>query len=386
MKKVIFISALAIAAAVSCTKSDIVDTKFDEAISFESYIGRDAMTKASVITTGNVGQVYVYGYYTGAANWDGSMTANLWSPLALGVTDAGVGQIADKDKKYWTSADDKYTFLAYAPAPVASTDETPGNGLTVAVDPTNGPTLTYNVPNTLEDQIDLLYATPQINRTKNTWGTTTNLNGVVALGMNHALSRVTVKAKDAETTDLFKFDVKEITLSGNFYTSGNIVLGDGVWSEKDGEENKTTYVFHRNATLNDDGTVKAYVAYDKDHPTELPSDAHKNYADTDNYLMMIPTDADATLTVKYTTIYEGSESKLITKTFTVANEFVQGKAYAIQLDFNNDATAITFTVSVAEWAEVAADDDTNNETEIPGGNPVNGSGWNDVTNNNQQGA
>ena len=38
MKKVIFISALAIAAAASCTKSDIVDTKFNEAISFESYI------------------------------------------------------------------------------------------------------------------------------------------------------------------------------------------------------------------------------------------------------------------------------------------------------------------------------------------------------------
>ena len=52
MKKTIFISVLALAAAISCTKSDIVDTKFEnEAIGFETYLGRDAQTKASETTT-----------------------------------------------------------------------------------------------------------------------------------------------------------------------------------------------------------------------------------------------------------------------------------------------------------------------------------------------
>jgi hypothetical protein len=67
MKKVIFISALAIAAAVSCTKSDIVDTKFgNDVIGFESYVGRDAQTKASVetATTLQATGFGVYGFYT----------------------------------------------------------------------------------------------------------------------------------------------------------------------------------------------------------------------------------------------------------------------------------------------------------------------------------
>ena len=363
MKKVIFISALAIAAAVSCTKSDIVDTKFDEEISFQSYLGRTAQTKAEEITTANVGHVYVYGYYTGAQDWDGAMTANLWNPMDLTVATDGKGTVTEK--KYWANADDKYTFLAYAPAAETPAEgTTPTNPLTVAVTE-NGPTLTYKVPTDIPSQIDLLYATPQVNRTKDTWGENKNLNGVVALGMNHALSRVTVKAKDVETTDLFKFDVKEITLSGNFYTSGNIVLAKGEWSGQAAAQ--TTYLFHRNGTVSGETFTPAkYV-----DGNELPSGTadHKNYAvrgeKTDNYLMMIPTDADATLTVKYTTIYAGSESNLITKSFTITDSFVEGNAYAFQLDFTNDAKEITFTVAVTPWSE----------TTVQTGNPENSTNW-----------
>ena len=92
MKKVIFISALAIAAAVSCTKSDIVDTKFDEQISFETYLGRDAQTKAAVISDTNLKSVKVLGYYGGKEKW--AKQSPLWANgITLSVTDNGLSQL-----------------------------------------------------------------------------------------------------------------------------------------------------------------------------------------------------------------------------------------------------------------------------------------------------
>ena len=121
MKKTIFISVLALAAAISCTKSDIVDTKFEkEAIGFENYFGRDAQTKgdnASVTSIATGGGIGVYGYYTGdPANggWEEGLAANLLKNEHLTSTDNGVNWTYT-NKAYWTNDSDEYTFFAYAP-------------------------------------------------------------------------------------------------------------------------------------------------------------------------------------------------------------------------------------------------------------------------------
>lgn len=353
MKKVIFISALAIAAAVSCTKSDIVDTKFDEQISFESYVGRDAMTKASVETVKTIGKVGVYGYYEGAQKTYNAATseANLWNPLTLVVSDQGVAQQpTGNDVRYWTNDSDFYTFLAYAPMDEVTVS---GNGI--------NPTIEYTVSSELDEQVDVLCAQPQIGRKKD--------DGNVALVFEHKLARLTVKAR--ATAGNFNYHIKRINLSGTFNTSGKLPLANPTeWKDVTPVQN-TVYSFPTVGTdaLPKPATAEATVDY-------------KDYAGTENYLMMIPVDFSkeegegenktypdaATLTVVYTTSYMAGEQQMesieYTKTFPVTTNFVMGKAYAIALDFiqatNND---IKFSVSVENWKNVAGEDNKETETE-----------------------
>ena len=360
MKKVIFISALAIAAAVSCTKSDIVDTKFNEAISFENYIGRDAMTKAAVTDNGNIDEVTIglYGYYTGAKKWDAAgvanPAANLWSNDALAYAEAAGEKAAGwytEEEKYWTNASDWYSFLAYAPMAADN------NGVSVAGTAANDVNVTYTTPvadGKLTTSVDLLYA--QV----------VNTNKVASVGLQfkHALSRVTVKAKAPGNTMGIQFDVKNVTLSGTFNTTGTLNLAtakaaattdaaDAGWSVV-AETGKTqaAYVFYNDTK---GATIEGGVA------TDALTETAVDYAGEDNYLMMIPTDFTGTLSVTYTTIYEGNESNTMTKELPIATNFKMGKAYAITLAFEPVLDVIKFNVTVDEWG-------TEDEVTATGGN------------------
>ena len=335
MKKVIFISALAIAAAVSCTKSEIVDTKFNEEIGFEGYIGRAAQTKATVIDNSNIAEetIGLYGFYTGANPWKigdkkdvagaiDNPTPNLWANDEL-YNEAGW---KTDEKKYWTNAEDFYSFLAYAPY---ATD----NGLTATT--TANPTVTYTDPVTVEDQIDLLYAVPVFNRQRGTADTPTP----VGLTMKHALSRIAIKAK--EDHDDYTYTITGLSLSGTFVQEKTFSLVESKWVEDGAKTGATTYNFVvENNAVTIDKTVSAdYVS-----------------CVGEEYLMIIPTAVEeAVLTVTYTTSYGTDKivSKPINKNVKITETFEQGKAYTINLTFEpNSDEEIKFTVDVALWDEV----------------------------------
>ena len=371
MKKVIFISALAIAAAASCTKSDIVDTKFDDAIGFEAYIGRDAMTKAYVVDIDNIGTAGLYGFYTGGADWTDQSTANLWANEALNCTSGTV-----TNKKYWTNDNDKYSFMAFAP----QTNDNLSN-ISAGTDVKN-PKVTYAVPTALASQIDLTYANNfNVTKAKVDAITVEDQKGKVAMPFHHALARLTVKAKDG--SDVFDFDVKEISITGNFNTKGTLTLADGSWSVEDADKKSETYVFYKHevekevTTEGTTTTVKEYAAYDKDNALtgnlrDYAAETKTTDGENANYLMMIPrkftTDQDAegkytnaaTITVKYTTYYQNQESTINTATFPVTTDFQQGKAYAINLTFTKETEEIKFFVTVDNWDEGTADAEGNN--------------------------
>ena len=378
MKKVIFISALAIAAAVSCTKSDIVDTKFNEAISFETYTGRDAQTKAAVTNNGNIRSVGIIGYYTGAANWNDGKTpgstptpANLMDNTNLTSTNGTTWTYSPA--KYWTNDTDKYTFLAYAPYVSSETGATNPVGLTIK---SKAPaTLSYEVPEVIPSQSDILYAfNPKTGDDNvNTLIDMTKGEGSVTLGFKHALSRLTVKAT-ADDSD-FKFDVKKVAISGNFIKKGDLDLATGTWSNATPATEDITYVFYTKAS--ETGTVVKYAADNTvvekfaaltDKAQALTSVNYAEMNNEANYLMVIPVGASAhtaVLTVDYTTYYNGQESGLNTKTFEVTNDFVKGNAYAINLNFMLDENnQITFDVTVADWNMVNPE-----QTEYPEGEP-----------------
>ena len=349
MKKSFFLSILAVGALVACSKSEVVDTKFDQAISFENYVGRDAMTKAAVTDKDNIVEqtIGLYGFYTGAKKWEAAgvanPTANLWSNDALTYTEAN-GWATDENK-YWTNATDWYSFLAYAPQ--AAT----GNGVTVSGESANDVAVTYTCTVTegkLATDVDLLYA--QV--------VNTNKVPSVSLAFQHALSRVTVKAS-ANTNDMgIQFDVKNVTLSGTYNTTGTLNLATTNWAEET-TKTEADYVFY-----NDDAaaTIAEGVA------TDALTSAAVDYAGTDNYLMMIPTEFDGTLSVTYTTIYEGQESNPMTKKLPIAINFEKGNAYTINLAFEPVLEVIKFTVDVAGWRDETPVSSTDTEK---GNNPEN---------------
>ena len=366
MKKVIFISALAIAAAVSCTKSDIVDTKFDDAIGFEAYVGRDAQTKAEVIDNSYEGNFAVYAYYTGNAEWSTSSPTNLWDGV-IQVNKAGTIVVpTDAKDKYWANPDDLYSFFAYAPV----------DAVKVGTPSTQNPIINFTVQDEIPAQVDLLYADVANIKNKKP---ADFAGGKVTLNMKHALSRITVKAK-AEAGD-FKFDVKEITLEGAFNVKGNLPLSTGEWTgEAVATEGKTKFeIFANNKNVVDGKTT--YGTYEDDNA--LPTGSYKNYATrtvpegettkdvTDNYLMIIPTvpaegatPANATLRVYYTTYYAEQESVVMYKDIQVPISFEKGKAYSINLLFSHTTQKITFEVVVTDW-NPTADPDGNDASVKP---------------------
>lgn len=324
MRKSFFLSILAVGALVAgCAKSEVVDTKFNEEISFETYLGRDAQTKGTIIETDDLTAVGVYGYYTGGEGWDSETTANLWDPMTL-ACDKGQCTVKDEDVRYWTNESDLYTFLAYAPVDNANLDQPATDA---------NPTLTYIVnPADFTKHVDVLVAEPQVDRKKG--------DGNVALVLKHKLSRLTVKA--TSDSDPFTFHIKKISLKGNFNTTGTIALAEPTAWDATPTEN-TEFVF---------------ATSDADASSENALPASIDYATVEGgagYVMMLPTDAathKAVLTVEYTTFDAKAnlESRVYTQTYDVTNDFDMGKAYAIVLEFKNDATTINFSVKVdPDW-------------------------------------
>lgn len=319
MKKIIFFSVLALAAAVSCTKSEVVDSKFEkEAIGFENYLGRDAQTKggvASVASIANGGGIGVYVFYTGTSAWAANATANLLQNEHLTSTDDGANWTYT-NTAYWTNEKDQYTFFAYAPYGKATASQPTGQN----------PQIVYNLPSAVGDQVDLVYSNDNKNIKKRDY---------VALTFSHALARLSVKA-DAVEYDNLKFNITNISISGVFNTVGTFDLATGEWISK---TTPATAPYDLTGTVDQSLTATTY-----------------DFSETaGNYMMMIPTTfsskTPATLTVKYYVTYENAKSAEIEKTVSITTDFQQGKAYTINLTLQRDPNnAIKFSVNeVPGW-------------------------------------
>ena len=323
MKKTIFISVLALAATISCTKSDIVDTKFEnEAIGFETYLGRDAQTKATVATAESLQQakgkgIGIYGFYTGTDPYSATTPANILKNENLYYNN---GWTYD-NKAYWTNDKDNYTFFAYAPFGNANVVASQTVAQT-AQDVTKAPQVTYQVPSALSDQVDLVYSNEQRGIQK---------KDVVKFTFGHALARLSVKA-NATTYDNMKFTITNISITGTFNTKGVFDLNAGDWIADQMVSGTATYDLT--------GTVNQ----------ELGSGFYNFSEAANNYLMMIPSNVSgATLTVSYKITYAGATSAVITKPVTITNNFAKGNAYAINLTLSRDEdNAIAFGVEKVE--------------------------------------
>lgn len=355
MKKIHYLAICLLATGLTaCTQNEEISSlENQKAITFDTYVGRDAATRASVIdktalqTTG----FGVLGYYTETA-WAESATPNFMYNQKVSTADWTYAPL-----KYWP-ADGTISFFAYAPydedAELSANTEA------------GTPTLTYSVPNTVAGQKDLLVAGAQKDKT----------GDIVNFTFKHALSRIGFGVKLANSTDFddaTAIDFSEITLSADFYPSATLTLdleGDNVQWADYGTAASTTYTLSNT----DDTTDNiADITSLKTTTTAINNES--------SYLMVLPQNfttnkmsitANFSLSTVDTNLDAGEFTADYSFTGDVALNLEAGKAYTIVLvlgktadtdgdgDIDDDDDSVLVPVkfavdAVTDWDETPGD-------------------------------
>lgn len=330
MKKKLFFGLLAAAAVTftACQKDEVLNQlPQDNEIGFSTYVGRGALTKASVtdleaMQEGTYTGIGVFAYHTNGdfvtptaapnfmtnknIKWDGSA----WSYLPV---------------QYWPKTG-KVSFFAYAP--YNSTNPFTGN--------TGKPQISYTIPAEVGNQIDILSA-----------ATTNKSSGTVNFDFKHALAKVGFTAVTSSTDGNTSITINEVELltdgTDKFYSSGTLDLTDGTWTSK--TEGSDTYTLNgtklKNTTV---GTSAAALNADNAFIMLIPENNH-NVADDKLASMNVKIRVNYSVTTNGITVINN-----ITTATPIAVTFQQGKAYTFAI--NIGLNAIVFNASVTDWAEV----------------------------------
>lgn len=367
-KFVMGIAAMAALTLVSCSSDDLDsfsdNSSKNEAISFDSYLGRSAVAvngSRSIMLNDKEALQNLEAGFGVFGNYSSTEFTEGTTPAAYGKNLFDNQQVTyDKTKSKWTYTHYKYwpaqghiDFLAYAPY--------------VKTPNFNGSSIDFTVENKVADQKDLLYA-------KADGQTMTHNSGdnKVKFQFAHALSRLgySVKLKGTCSSDA-TITLKKIILAGSateptvgsatesgaFYTKGTINLATGIWSSLPTKQYFNWY----SAPTSETSEIQSI--------TFKESTSGTTYKNKDNeYLFVIPQDFSGAnelyVIVEYTMQYTGvkdSDGKpaIITNTVhkKLTQDFKQGKAYTINLTIGRP---IEFDADVTPWT-----DKTNTNTDIP---------------------
>lgn len=384
MKNVYLIAAAAATVLVAgCAKNEIIQKETVQTpVTFGVYNGRMATKAVSTTTYGQIntnellqGSVGfgVFAYYSdGAANAytpapladpNSNFTPNFmynqlvnYSASAWGYTPIKYwpNEYDDTDVTGAISADiDRLTFFAYAPH--VTTVGTEGITAFSANTATGDPTITFKVPASQAEQIDLLWSNANTtNLTKKAIG------GKVEFTFKHALSNLTIlpiAVVDAKTTipsssgtDVAAgtaVKVNSITIKGQFNQEGTLNIATGVWTSSAAASDQT--VTYNPGTkldvtaINDKAEANAaYAANPSDYPEFMfiPSSSAQDYVITINYDFIT---TDTALVGEKATVHN-----VIHKTLEDL-EFEQGKK--IKLYIGLGMTTVLFNAEVADWTD-----------------------------------
>lgn len=346
MKKNFYVGLIALTAltVTSCSNDDVVmqSPEVNKAIEFGTYVGRDAVSRGSVITQDGstsgtatttlslkVKGFGVFAYYTNESSYVAEDDPNtqdkesspcnfMYNQLVNWPVNAADWTYSPI--KYWPNdPGDKLTFFAYAPYDDADAGqgEVDNISFNAQTDMSGDPIISFTVNNEVKNQQDLLWSrTENIDKVKNQLpqnGITTT--DEITFNFAHALSRIgfTVRAVTDEVSagtekllDTYTTIVlKEVRLvdsevvgntaptTGNFYQSGTLNLNNPVadistspatamWVNKTGAQyfTLTNTHFIDEATDNTNGFV-----INQDNSAT----ANKLNKD-DSYIMIIPRD------------------------------------------------------------------------------------------------
>lgn len=327
------IAAMAALTLVSCSSDDLNslsdNSSKNEAISFDGYLGRSAVavngTRGSVVEIDDLQKSTegfgVFGNYMEETETTTAYGENLFKNQQVKYDkNKNLAEWTYTDTKYWPT-EGHINFLAYAPY------DSEQNLI-------ENSKLKFKVTG----QKDLLWANAK-NQTK------ANNSGdkKVEFTFYHALAKIGYSLKQKDTYNKTTITVTSIKLVGSdpkgaFYTEGTFDLskennGENLWTT---EENVTKQNF--------DWFTGSAV---------LTTDAANNNAD--KYLFVIPQDFSATaanklsVVVEYTVQTEGTVALKNKVTKPITANFLQGKAYMINLIIG--LTPIDFDVKVVNGWE-----------------------------------
>ena len=326
MKKILIFAATAAVVLASCARTEdtLKSTGQGDALTFGVYAGRIADTKATygdidlAALQGSADGFGVFAYYTKENDWDDvktTATPDFMFNQKVAYS-AGANTTLYPQKwvytpiKYWpngqnsTAVDntthvDQVSFFAYAPY----TAVTPASGVTVAAtaypadgqgvvstsanDGVNAPTVTFVVPTYSHEQIDLLYATPITDVTKQTFGSTINFAFHHALAKINPQVQAVVDAVSPTTANLqaeTHIILEELQITANGTKKGTLNLEDGTWTLASPAEN-TVITYDKDNSFASTNTVNGVKGFDV---TETATDLNATYSP-----MVVPTTIDA---------------------------------------------------------------------------------------------
>lgn len=346
MKKTIT-ALLALAAVAACNKTEVVDMKAPQAISFDApFIENvtkaiDPSYTATTLTSFNV-----YGTMTNSNN----QTANIFNRVAVtkgattnAVTNDGTyGQwgYASENTQYWV-AGNTYAFAAVAGD--TASDNTDGVTVNVTDDTKMPSTITYDA----SSQTDLLYAVD--NHGKHGEADATNTN--IAFTFNHLLA----KAKFTFTNGYpagYTVKVSDVTITnvvdGGTYTV-NPAAGVSDWAASTKTEQLTF------------GNVVATAAQPT---TELPDGPAASAIETTNAngysanfeRLLVPADYTTTnLVITFTAEVTSPQGIVVKTTKYTSNASVKleaGNSYNFKAEIKETLVPITFSIeTITGWDE-----------------------------------
>ena len=341
-KFVMGIAAMAALTLVSCSSDDLDsvsgNSSKNEAISFDSYLGRSAVavngSRSIMLNDKEALQGLEAGFGVFSKYTDGQTS----DPVLFSNQ-----QVTYKNSK-WTytplrfwPAQRHIDFLAYAPYDKKYTTLT-------------GNSIEFTVEKKVADQKDLLWA----NATNQTKDNISKTGNKVKFQFAHALSRLgyTVKLYDGDPSNA-TFKLKKITLAGSadgtagtFYTVGTIDLSkpstEDPWTSKGAKDNtKLTFDWDYSAKpLELSKTVTQITNTNTEYlfviPQKFPSATEEN---ADKLYVIVEYD------IKYTDIEKPITNKVYKQ---LPIEFKQGKAYMLNLTIG---LPIEFDADVTPWTK-----------------------------------
>ena len=382
MKKILRMTIAAVLSMTGCMLTELLDVLVSDdgsAISFGTYIGGSAVTRAVPIDNVNLG-VYGFGvqaWYTGLTDWTSFSEAYAGSAIPsenVFMNDTKLYKTTETDGegnvtvtgekwlysplKYWpNNAEEKVSFFAYAPHSSASAN--------VSV---SGTDVTYKVSSDVSEQVDLLYHDNTENNTRNL--TRQPVGTTVGFKFEHALSKLgfkVVAANDVLNDDYgsgpllpegTKIEVKKVALvgdsyvsdalSGPFFTEGVLSLEDGTWSIVD-ESSTQGFVF----TPSDNFVGGDVITLDHTNSNVL-----QPVLAEDSYLMVIPQSFSEGTSFKIYVEYDvtTSDSGLSDGSHVVENRITSGYLELASLEAGKSYTLnLILGMTTAKFSAVSED-------------------------------